>query len=299
MATPDQTNDNWRGILWALVAVFGASALSICVRSASLSMDTRLIVGYRSFLTFAFLIIVILLIPRLRKQIRFSQPRAHIIRGFLMAASVQFGFYTLAVVPLAAAAILFALAPIFATLFSVMLGRETIGTRRIAAIVVGFIGAIIVIRPSGEGIDFNMIYGVASSICFGMSLVMSRNLARIDGVFSTVLSTSFFALLVAIPLAAPVFALPTDWSIMTWIIALILFGLLRQIADIRSYQFAQAAVLPPIAYLRLVIIGVAAYFLFSEIPTTNTYIGALIIISATLYITNRERIAKANGQANP
>ena len=77
-----------------------------------------------------------------------------------MACSIHFGFYTLSVVPLAAAAILFATAPIFATIFSVALGRETIGPRRTLAIIVGFLGTIIVMRPSSDQIDVNMIYGI-------------------------------------------------------------------------------------------------------------------------------------------
>lgn len=108
--------------------------------------------------------LTLFLIPHLRSEIRFNHPRAHLIRGFLMACSIHFGFYTLSVVPLAAAAILFATAPIFATIFSVILGRETIGPRRTIAIVVGFLGTIIVMRPSSELIDINMIYGIASSI---------------------------------------------------------------------------------------------------------------------------------------
>ena len=292
MTEQNQEAENWRGILWAMLSVIGASAMAISVRGASLGLDTRLLVGYRLFFTLILIGILILIVPRLRSKVHFKQPRAHLIRGILMAFSVHLGFYTLSIVPLAAAAILFATAPIFATIISVAMGRETIGIRRTLAILVGFIGTIIVMRPSSEIIDTNMIYGIGSSIFFSFSLVMSGNLARTDGPLSTLISTSAIGLIVTIPLAAPVFEITTDTNIILWTLVLIIFGILRQYSDIQAYTYAQAAVIAPISYFRVVLIGLMAYLFFNEIPVVTTYIGATIIIAATIYITNRERLAK-------
>ena len=292
MTEQNQEAENWRGILWAMLSVIGASAMAISVRGASLGLDTRLLVGYRLFFTLILIGILILIVPRLRSKVHFKQPRAHLIRGILMAFSVHLGFYTLSIVPLAAAAILFATAPIFATIISVAMGRETIGIRRTLAILVGFIGTIIVMRPSSEIIDTNMIYGIGSSIFFSFSLVMSRNLARTDGPLSTLISTSAIGLIVTIPLAAPVFEITTDTNIILWTLVLIIFGILRQYSDIQAYTYAQAAVMAAISYFRGVLIGLMAYLFFNEIPVVTTYIGATIIIAATIYITNRERLAK-------
>lgn len=292
MTEQNQEAENWRGILWAMLSVIGASAMAISVRGASLGLDTRLLVGYRLFFTLILIGILILIVPRLRSKVHFKQPRAHLIRGVLMAFSVHLGFYTLSIVPLAAAAILFATAPIFATIISVAMGRETIGIRRTLAILVGFIGTIIVMRPSSDIIDTNMIYGIGSSIFFSFSLVMSRNLARTDGPLSTLISTSAIGLIVTIPLAAPVFEITTDTNIILWTLVLIIFGILRQYSDIQAYTYAQAAVIAPISYFRVVLIGLMAYLFFNEIPVVTTYIGATIIIAATIYITNRERLTK-------
>lgn len=292
MTEQNQEAENWRGILWAMLSVIGASAMAISVRGASLGLDTRLLVGYRLFFTLILIGILILIVPRLRSKVHFKQPRAHLIRGILMAFSVHLGFYTLSIVPLAAAAILFATAPIFATIISVAMGRETIGIRRTLAILVGFIGTIIVMRPSSEIIDTNMIYGIGSSIFFSFSLVMSRNLARTDGPLSTLISTSAIGLIVTIPLAAPVFEITTDANILLWTLVLIIFGILRQFSDIQAYNYAQAAVIAPISYFRVILIGLMAYLFFDELPVITTYIGATIIIAATIYITNRERLAR-------
>ena len=95
MIEKNQGAENWRGILWAMLSVIGASAMAISVRGASLGLDTKLIVGYRLFFTLILIGIIILVFPRLRSKVHFNQPRAHFIRGILMAFSVHLGFYTL------------------------------------------------------------------------------------------------------------------------------------------------------------------------------------------------------------
>ncbi|MGY9052721.1 MAG: DMT family transporter, partial [Rhodobacterales bacterium] len=106
------------------------------------------------------------------------------------------------------------------------------------------------------------------------------------------ISTTTIGLIITIPLAAPVFEITTDLTLILWISVLIIFGILRQYADIQAYRYAQAAVIAPISYFRMVLIGVMAFFFFEEIPILTTYIGAFIVIASTIYITNRERIAK-------
>lgn len=85
MPENNQETENWRGILWAMLSVLGASAMAVSVRGASLGLDTKLIVGYRLFFTLIFIGLLILIVPRLRSEIRFNQPRAHLVRGILMA----------------------------------------------------------------------------------------------------------------------------------------------------------------------------------------------------------------------
>ncbi len=121
---------------------------------------------------------------------------------------------------------------------------------------------------------------------------MSRNLSNADGPMSTYFSSVVIMVIVSIPIAAPVMTLP-DLNV-TWIamIALVITSSIRGIGDIEAYRHADAALLTPITYLRLVFIGIAAYFFFNESPDAATLIGAMIIIAATLYIAQRERALK-------
>jgi drug/metabolite transporter (DMT)-like permease len=287
MNNEPQIFENWRGMVWAMLAVLTASAMSIAVRGASLEIDTRLIVLHRFMVGVVILLVIAALSPKIRADIRFTDPKGHIIRGVLIGLSTLGGFYALANIELAAATVLFGLAPIFAVLISVIMGQP-IGIRRIMAIVAGFVGAIIIIDPRVE-LELGMLSALFSALCFGAALAMSRGLAKRDGTFSTLLSSTILTTIVAAIASIPVFAWPTGASLWFWLWILIITGLVRQFADIQAYKFAEAAVLAPIFYLRLIFISIGGYLLFNEIPRLNTWIGAGIVIGATLYMTYRER----------
>lgn len=287
MNNAPQQFENWRGMLWAMFAVITASTLSIAVRSASFELDTRLIVFHRFFVGFIILLIYTAFSPTARQSLRFTDPKGHIIRGVLIGLATLGGFYALANIELAAATVLFGLAPIFAVLISLFFG-QTIGIRRIMAIVAGFVGALIIIDPRVE-LELGMLSALGSALFFGTALAMSRGLAQRDGTYATLFSSAFLTMIVAGIASIPVFEWPTGASLWFWLWILIIAGLGRQFADIQSYKYAEAAVLAPIFYLRLIFISIGGYLLFNEIPSLNTWIGASIVIGATLYMTYRER----------
>ena len=275
-------------MFWALIAVVSASFMSISVRGASLEIDSRLIVFHRFLLGMGILVLICLLVPKQRENLRFSNPKLHIGRGLLIGVSTLLGFYALATVELAAATVLFGLAPVFATIISVTFLGQSIGFRRILAIIAGFVGAVVIIDPRFE-MHIGMLSAVGAAFIFGTALAMSRGLAHTDGTFSTLFSSTLMTLIVAGIFSLPIFEWPSGGTICIWLGVLIVTGLLRQFADIQSYKFAEASVLAPIFYLRLIFIAVGAYLLFNEIPKLNTWIGAAIVIASTIYMTYRER----------
>lgn len=284
--------DNRLGILWMLVSVAGASAMSIAVREISGQIDSRMIVLLRAAITTAAILPALALWPRLRSEMRFSRPWLHVIRGSLIGVSTHLGFYTLAEIPLATATVLFFTGPIFATIIAALFRGETVGPRRWSAVAAGFIGAIIILRPGIDGFHPAMIAALGSSALFAVALVMSREVVQADGAIAAYVSSVVVTVVITLPVAIPVFALPADtWG---WFVVLVLVagGTLRGIADLLAYRHGEASVLAPIAYLRLVALGVAGYVLFSETPDGPTLIGAVIIVFATLYIARREALAQ-------
>jgi drug/metabolite transporter (DMT)-like permease len=289
---PAPERDNWRGLKWMLLSVVASSAMTVAARVASQELDSRMVVLGRGALTLIAILALLAVSAKLRGKLRFTNPRSHLIRGFLIAISTQMGFYTIATIPLATTTVLFFTAPIFATILAILIHGEKIGPRRIFAIVAGFTGVLIILRPGFDALELGLLTAIGSSLTFATALTMSRNLSNADGPLSTYFSSVVIMVIVSIPIAAPVMTLP-DLNI-TWIamIALVITSTTRGIGDIEAYRHADAALLTPITYLRLVLIGIAAYFFFAETPDTATLIGATIIIASTLYIAQRERTLK-------
>ena len=184
------------------------------------------------------------------------------------------------------------MAPIFATILSVVIRKEKVGPRRVIAILLGFFGALVIIRPGFETIHPAMLAALASSLLFAGALIQSREIAQADGSFSALLSSVAITTLLSIPLAIPVFAIPSGSIAWSFVALMVATGAARNIADIEAYRHAEAAILAPFTYLRVVLIGVAAYLVFDELPDRFTLIGAVVIITATLYIAHREHRLK-------
>ena len=305
MATPSQFNplnsgaaavqtsaatDNLRAVGWILFSVITASTMSLAVKELADDFDSRMIVMLRSGITAVLMAVPIFLLTPLRRRLRFSKPKQHLIRGTLIGFSTHLGFYTLTVIPLATASVLFFTAPIFATVLSVLVHGERVGPRRWGAVLAGFAGAVIVLRPGFDGFHIAMLAALLSSLLFAVALSMSRNLARADGPVSAYFSSVVITALVSVPASAGAFVLPDTVWIWVVVAVLVLSSASRGFADIQAYRYGEAAILAPITYLRLVILGGAAYLIWGEVPDGFTIVGASVIIVASLYIARREAV---------
>jgi drug/metabolite transporter (DMT)-like permease len=298
--TAGPVRDNFRAIIWALISVLGASAMSLAVRGVVEEIDSRMVVMFRAGVTSFVIFGIIIVLPKMRRNLRFSRPWLHLLRGGLIGVSTNLGFYTLAHIPLATATVLFFTAPIFATILGAVVHGEKVGPRRIAAVIAGVIGALVILRPGYEAFHPAMLTALGSSALFSIALTLSRNLANADGALSTYFSSVVITVLVTLPIAVPVWEYP-DTPILWFAMAVVVAAsALRGVADIQAYRYGEAAILAPIAYLRLVLIGFGAWILFAETIDDATLIGAVIIISATLYIALREaRLRKKILPENP
>lgn len=294
MAAPD----NVAGGTWALVSVLTATVMTIAVREAATGVDTRMVVLLRSMMILGAFALVLPL-PRVRAALRFSRPGLHLLRGCLLGASIQLGFHTIAEVPLATATVLFFTAPIFATLMAGPINGEKIGARRMGAVAVGFLGALIILRPGTGDMDLAMLAGLGSSVLFALALTLSRGVAAADGALSSFMSSVAITALISIPLAAPVWALPSSGDLWGAVAVTAAAGALRGIADLESYRRGEASVMGAISYLRLVALGLAGWLLFDETPDPLTLLGGAVIISSTLYIAHRERRLRRARKAPP
>ena len=288
--------NNRLGIIWILISVSFASVMSILVKELGQTFDSRSLVLFRAGLLTIFLCVPVIVLPAFNRRLRFSKPYLHIFRGLLIAFSTHLGFFTLTILPIATTVVLFFTAPIFATILSIFINREDVGLRRWLAVTIGFLGVLIVLQTGFEGSYTAMLAALLSSFLFALALAFSRNIVSADGSLSAYVSSVLITFIVSLPLAYTTLA-NMDFHISFYVtIGLIsllaVTSFLRGIGDIQAYHYGEAAVLAPITYLRLIIVGIFGYFMWGEIPNNLTLLGAIIIICAAIYIGQRESRVK-------
>jgi drug/metabolite transporter (DMT)-like permease len=288
----DHKINNRLGLIWILISVFFASIMAISVKELGQIFDSRLLVLFRAGLLIFFLGIPALIVSDFRKKLKFTEPKLHISRGILIAFSTHLGFYTLTKLPIATTTVLFFTAPIFATVLSIYINKEKVGYRRWFAVIIGFLGVIIILQPGFNGFYFAMITALFSSFLFAVALAYSRRIVLADGVVSTYLSSVLITFLISIPIAYSLLESSYFGSIPMHILALIILlattSFLRGIGDMQAYRYGEAAILAPFTYLRLILVGIVGYFLWGEIPNFVTLLGAFVIIGSAIYIGHRE-----------
>ena len=289
---------NLRGALWALLSVAGASVMTVGVRELTPEMHTRMVAFLRSAVGLVFLLPLVLR-PRALSRVRMRRPWLHLVRGGMIVLALNTGFYAIAHLPLATATILFFLAPVFSTMLAPVMVGETVGLRRWSAVGLGFLGALIVLRPGVDGLDTASLAAVASSLLFAMALLMGKTMAREDGSDAVFLWTSLITAVLTLPIALTAWSWPMLG--LTWLVVLMVAATsaLRSYADIRSYAAADASFVAPISYLRLPVIGVFGWWFYAERVDGLTILGGLIIAGSTLFILVREQQLRVTPPSQP
>ena len=217
-----------------------------------------------------------------------TQPKLQIFRGLtLLFANVLF-FYSISVISMAKALTLAFVAPLITTALSPFFLGEKVGFKRWSAVIVGFIGSLIVIRPGF--IEFNLasVAALGTGFFYGIYLIITRKLHRSDSPLLTLLLTGVVGFVVASFLVPVVWINPTfnQWSLLA---LMGIFACLGHLFLILSLKYADASKLAPFGYFEIVTNIILGYYFFSDFPDFWMWIGLLIIISSGIYISIRER----------
>ena len=216
-----------------------------------------------------------------------TQPKLQFLRGLtLFFANVLF-FYSISIISMAKALTLAFVAPLITTALSPFILGEKVGFRRWSAVIVGFIGSLIVIRPGF--IDFNLasIAALGTGCFYGIYLIITRKLHSSDSPLLTLLLTGVVGLVFGSFLVPVVWINPTfnQWSLLA---LMGLFACLGHLFLILSLKYADASKLAPLGYFEIVTNIILGYYFFMDLPDKWTFLGLFIIISSGLYITFRE-----------
>jgi drug/metabolite transporter (DMT)-like permease len=193
--------------------------------------------------------------------------------------------------------------PIFVTIGAALFLGEDVRLRRWIAVLVGFIGAMIIIRPGFSALHLGVICILISTPIFSASNLISKALARTDTANTIVIWQNIVIVICAAPLALWFWQDPS-WVDLLWFVAAGLCGTLGHLSQQRGYQLADITLLQPIGFLSLIWNTLLGLLLFSQKPDAWTFVGAAVIFGSAMYISHREavrraRIKTADSQASP
>ena len=223
-----------------------------------------------------------------KKQLVWSdKPRLQILRGLiLLSANICF-FYAISIISLAKALTLAFVAPLIVTAFSPIMLGEKVGFRRWTAVVVGFVGSLVVIRPGFVELNFASLAALGTGILYGFYLIITRKLSTSDNPLLTLLMTGMVGAILVSAIIPFYWVKPSlnQWSLMAGIGV---FACIGHLFLIISLKYADASKLAPLGYTEIIPNVLIGYYFFSELPDNWTYLGLFIIILSGLYISRRE-----------
>ena len=217
-----------------------------------------------------------------------DRPLIHILRASLLMAATFFFFSALKYLPIADALAIFFVQPLVVTALSPLILQEKVGPRRWAAVSVGFIGTLIIIRPGLTALNPGSLLALASGTSLALYFLLTRRIANRNPAIVTTFYTNAIGGILASTLVLTVWKTPTatEWLQFLTLAAIANVG---HTLIVRAYDHAEASLLAPLAYTEMVTSTFLGLIFFGDFPDTWTFTGVGILITCAIYISVRER----------
>ena len=228
------------------------------------------------------------------KLLKTSQVKLQLVAGMLQAGSMLLFFLALGLIPLAKVSALNFSSPLFATLLAIVFLGEVIRARRIAALIVGFTGMVLIVRPGWQPLDLGSIAVIASAACAGGNLIATKVLSRTNASMTTVFYSTLISAPVALVFAIPEWTMPSVHHIVP-LLVIAAASSLNNVARAQAIKIADITIIAPLEFLKLPWSAVVGYVFFAELVDVWTWIGGFVIFAGATYIAHRERQIRSAG----
>jgi len=286
---PPERPDNLRGIVYMGLGFFSFAAADTQAKFLTASLDPIQIAWTRQLGLLA--CVVYLLAFQGTAILKSGAPVLQVSRGALAAVSVTMFIFGVKFVPLADAVAITFVAPFVVTIVAALFLGEKVGIHRMSAVVIGFLGTLLIIRP-GMGVFQPAIFLVMlAAIAFAFRQILSRALVASDRTATTIAYTSLTSsILLTIPL--PFFwTNPDSWSQLGLLAGVAVCAGAGELLIIRALELADAVVVTPLHYTLILWATFYGWLIFGQLPDLLTWIGTAIIVCTGLYIFARERMS--------
>jgi drug/metabolite transporter (DMT)-like permease len=228
-------------------------------------------------------------VARDTRTLRTVRPWHQIGRGLCMIVSSIFFIWGLSGLPIADASAIGFVSPLFVTALSIPLLGEQVGIRRWSAVLVGFVGVLIVVRPGSGTFNPAAVFPLASAVAWALGLILTRQMRSSEPVLTTIVYST------VVGIAVTGVALPVVWvapDLQGWLL-MALMGVLSAVGQtmmIVALTRAPASLLSPFSYSQMLWSTLIGLFVFETVPDAVTWLGAAIVIASGLYILHRESV---------
>jgi drug/metabolite transporter (DMT)-like permease len=263
--------------------------MGVFIRKSSENIHIFEVIFFRNLL--ACLIIIPLMYSSGLASFKMYRPGLFAWRAIFVSIGMFAGFSALTLIPLAQATAISFTTPIFVTILAIFIFREVIKLRRIAAILVGFIGMLIIVQPGVGTISLGVILAFTGAFFHSINLLIVKKLTAHETANAIVV----WMVIMLVPISFVPAIFVWEWpSALTWLYlwCLAICGTVGHSFFTRAYSLAEITSLQPFQFIKLPMIAFLAWVIFSEVPEYWTWLGGAIIFASTVYITRRE--AKIN-----
>ena len=305
------------GAISALIAVFFFSVNDAAIKFLSGGYALHEVVLIRSVIGLIIILAIIAPLTDGRAIFRTRQLRLHLLRGLCVVIANMTFFLGLAAMPLADAVAIFFVSPLVITIFSVVFLGEHVGPRRWAAVIVGLIGVIIMMRPGTQAFQYASLLPAAAAVAYGGLHMLTRKIGRSDSAATMAFYIQIVFIVVCLIIGLAVgdgrFGAQDDpslrfllraweWPVAADLPIMLLVGFGVGVGGYfisQAYRVAEAAMVAPFEYLALPLSVVWGIIVFDEWPDTVSYIGMALIFGAGLFIIWRESVVVKAPLQNP
>lgn len=283
------SSDPLKGALWMFAASFFFASMNAIIRHVSVELHPFEIVFFRNF--FGLLAMAPWLARHGLGALRTRRLPLHALRAVVGLAAMAAWFYALSRMPLTDAVAVSFTAPLFTTIVAVPILGEVIRARRVSALLLGFAGMLIILRPGLQTFTPEAAFVLFAAAGMGLNMVVLRVLARTESTGAIV--TYMVLLLTPLSLIPALFVWQTpSLAALAWLMLLGIAAALAHLCLTRAFAAAEATAVAPFDFARLPLVAVIAYLAFDERPDVWSWVGAFVIGTSTLYIAHREAVLK-------
>ncbi len=283
----EQQRNNLLGIIYMVSGIFLLSVMDAIAKwLVEDTLDPLQLLCVRSWI-----VVVVLLayysLTRQLDEIKPTRPVAQGIRGMLGFLAPYCFFKSLITLPLADATVIFFSGTFMITALSWPLLKEQVGIHRWTAVIIGFIGVVIAMRPQGDGQIIGYLLCLTGSLAYALLFISGRWLSKTESVISLVFSFNF-GLGVVSTLLVPLVWVPMANQLLLVVFVFAVIALAGHVCLTSAFSKAPVGVIAPFEYTALIWTVILGYLIWNDIPANNVIVGAVIIVSCGLYVIYRE-----------